>query len=112
MNYDKVEGESLAIYSGVLMNRRYLAGTQFEVMTDHSALPTFYNRVSKIAPHRVERHRGRLGAFDMEVTYVPGEIMPCDYGSRHPEKLPDNLSKQDREELGIETEEEDTELWI
>ena len=78
MNYDKVEGESLAIYSGVLMNRRYLTGTQFEVMTDHSALPTFYNRVSKIAPHRVERHRGRLGAFDMEVTYVPGETMPCD----------------------------------
>ena len=48
----------------------------------------------------------------MEVTYVPGELMPCDYGSRHPEKLPDNLTRQEREELGIETEEEDTELWI
>ena len=46
------------------------------------------------------------------VTYIPGETMPCDYGSRHPEKLPDNLTKEEREDLGIETEEEDTELWI
>ena len=38
--------------------------------------------------------------------------MPCDYGSRHPERLPENLTREEREELGIETEEEDTELWI
>ena len=48
MNYDKVEGESLAVYSGVLMNRRYLSGTTFEVMTDHSALPTFYTSPARL----------------------------------------------------------------
>ena len=58
----------------------------------------------------MDRHRGRLGAFDMKVEYVPGNPMPCDYGSRHPEQLPDNLTKRQREELGIETEEEDEEI--
>ena len=85
INYHKIEGESLAIYSGVLMNRRYLAGTEFTVMTDHSSLPAFYNNTSKIAPHRVDRHLGRLGAFNLTIQYVRGELMPCDYGSRHPD---------------------------
>ena len=93
LNYNKIEGESLAIYSGTLMNRKYLTGARFTVMTDHSALPAMYNNTSRPAPHRVDRHRGRLGAFDMTVEFVPGHKMPCDYGSRHPEKLPDNLTK-------------------
>ena len=38
--------------------------------------------------------------------------MPCDYGSRHPDKLPENLIKEQREEIGIETEEEDMEVWL
>ena len=51
INYHKIEGESLAIYSWVLMNRRYLTGTKFTIMTDHSSLPGFYNNSTKIAPH-------------------------------------------------------------
>ena len=35
-NYSKVEGESLAVYSGVKMHKQYLYGTAFTVMTDHS----------------------------------------------------------------------------
>ena len=96
MNYHKIEGESLAIYSGVLMNRRYLSGTKFTVMTDHSSLPGFYNNTSRIAPHRVDRHRGRLGAFNLTVQYVPGENMPCDSGSRHPDPIPENLTASER----------------
>ena len=38
MNYNKVEGNSLAIYSGVLMNHQHLYGTSFTVLIDHSAL--------------------------------------------------------------------------
>lgn len=62
-NYKKVEGESLAIYSGCIMNRRYLFGKPFTVKTDHSALLVLYNNTGRPAPHRVDRHRGRLGAF-------------------------------------------------
>ena len=112
MNYNKVEGESLAIYSGVLMNRKYLLGAPFTVMTDHSSLPSMYNSPSRPAPHRVDRHRGRLGAFDMKVDFVPGHKNPCDYGSRHPDQLPENLTKEQREDMGIETEEEDMEIWL
>ena len=112
MNYPKIDGESLAIYSGAMMNRKYLLGAPFTAMTDHSALPAMYNNPGRPAPHRVDRHRGRLGAFDMKVEFVPGDKHPCDYGSRHPQPLPDNLTKQDREDMGIETEEEDMEIWV
>ena len=111
-NYNKMEGESLAIYSGVLMNRRYLFGTPFTVMTDHASLPAIYNNTGRPAPHRVDRHRGRLGAFDMAVCFVPGHDNPCDYGSRHPDQLLDNLTREEREEIGVETEEEDAEIWV
>ena len=92
------------------MNKKYLLGTKFTVMTDHSGLPALYNNSGRPAPHRVDRHRGRLGAFDMDVQFVPGDKNPCDYGSRHPDLLPDDLTKEQREEIGNETEEEDMAL--
>ena len=80
-NYSKPEGESLAIYSGIKMNRQYLYGTLFTVMTDHSVFPSQYN-TTRSTPHRVERHRGRLASFQFKVQYVPGNKQPCDYGSQ------------------------------
>ena len=109
--YSKVEGESLAIYSGVKMNNQYLYGTSFMVMTDHASLPSLYN-TTRPAPHRVERHRGRLRAFQFMVQHVPGNQMPCDYASRHTNPLPKNMSKQEMDEMGIETEETDKEIWV
>ena len=50
--YPKVDGESLAIYSGINMNRRHLYGIPFVDMTDHSALLPLY-KPSKVAPARV-----------------------------------------------------------
>ena len=48
----------------------------------------------------------------MTVQFIPGDQIPCDYGSRHPDPLPDKLTAEEREELGIETEEEDAEIWV
>ena len=48
----------------------------------------------------------------MKVEFVPGDKHPCDYGSRHPEKLPENLTKQQRGDMGIKTEEEDMEICV
>ena len=81
-------------------------------MTDHSVLQVMYNNPSRPAPHRVDRHRGRLEAYNMKVEFVPGDKHPGDYGSRHPAKLPKNLTKEQREDIGIETEEEDMEIWM
>ena len=33
LNYQKIEGESLAVYSGIKSNQRYLLGTEFEAIT-------------------------------------------------------------------------------
>ena len=41
--YSKVEGESLAVYSQIMTNRRYLYGTEFVVVVDHEPLVTLYN---------------------------------------------------------------------
>ena len=48
-------------------------GTQFIIMTDHFALLALYNNMGRTAPHRVDRHRGKLRAFDMLVEYIPVE---------------------------------------
>ena len=88
---NKVKGESLAIYSGILMNRQYLYRTPFTVMTNNSALPGLYNS-RRQASHRVERYRGRLGMFQFKVQYVLGDKNPCDYGSRHLDAVLTNLT--------------------
>ena len=108
-NYSKVDGESLTIYSRLKMNWQYLYGMSFTVMTDHSSLPSLYN-TTRPAPHRVERHRGRLGSFQFKVHFVLGNKHPCDYGSCHSDPLPDNLEQM--EEWGIEDKEADKEIWV
>ena len=50
LNYGKVDGESLAILSGVLSNKMYLYGPSFEVVTDHLPLVSLYNSHSKSLP--------------------------------------------------------------
>ena len=110
-NYSKVEGESLAVLSGVKMNKQYLYGTKFEVVVDHKPLLPLYNSPNRPAPVRVDRHKAKLLAFRFSVVYEPGYTTPSDYGSRHPE--PDRKhSKQEREDLGIEDEEEDKEFSV
>ena len=89
------------------MNRRYLYGTEFEVMTDHAPLVPLYKNTNRQAPHKVDRHRMRLGAFDFTVQHIPGTQMLCDYASHHADPIPPNLTRQEREDLGIEMEEED-----
>ena len=106
-NYKKVEEESLAIYIGLLMNRRYLIGTQFIIMTDQSTFQALYNNMGRMVPHR-----GQIGAFNMQVEYVPEDKNPCDYSSRHLDLLPENLTREQKEEIGIETEEEDKEICV
>ena len=109
--YSKVEGESLGVLSGCMENKQYLYGTKFEVVVDHKPLVPLYNNPSRPGPVRVDRHRSKLRAFNFKVRYEPGKATPSDYGSRHP--APDrNHSKQERDELGIEDEDEDLEFSI
>ena len=110
-NYGKIEGESLAVYSGIKTNSRYLYGTKFQTVTDHEPLVVLYNNPGRLAPVRVERHRSKLRQFDFTLTFEPGSTSPCDYGSRHPPPSR-QYTPQEKEELGIEEEEEDGEIWV
>ena len=94
------------------MNRMCLMGTQFIIMTDHFALLALYNNMGRTAPHRVERHRGKLRSFDMLVKYIPADKNPCHYGSRHPNLILENLTREQREEIGLETKEEVQEIRV
>ena len=71
-----------------------------------------YNNPSRPVPHRVDQHRGKLSAFNMKVKFVPRDKNPYNYGFRHPDKFKDNITKEQREKIGVETEEEDMEVWL
>jgi hypothetical protein len=83
--YSQIERESNGILTGMFMNKMYTLGTQVEVVTDHEPLVPIYNSASKPRKIRVNCHRTKLLPFQYSVTHEPGKIMPCDYGSRHPE---------------------------
>jgi len=108
--YGKVEGESLAVLTGIKTNRMYLYGTNFEVVVDHKPLVPLYNSPGRPSPIRVDRHKSKLLAFNYTVVYKPGHRNPCDYASRHPQKISgfDQMTAVQKEELGIEDEEEDS----
>ena len=107
MNYGKVDGESLAVLSGIMANRSYLYGTRFTVVGDHESLIPLYKSHSRELPVRVARHRSKLGGFDFELKYEPGSTNPSDYGSRH---LKEEENEQIQHQIpaeGIEDEEEE-----
>ena len=76
--------ESLGLYSGIVSNRMHLLRTKFVAVVDHKLLLPLYNKVSRSKQARVDRHKMKLAAFDIEVVYEPGTSNPCDYGSRQP----------------------------
>ena len=110
-NYGKIEGESLGVLWGIKIHAMYLYGTKFEVITDHEPLVPFFNNPNRPAPTRVERHRSKLRCFNFTMKYESGKTTPCDYGSRHPEPHK-SLSKEDRDQFGVEQEEEDCEIFV
>ena len=111
MNYGKVDGESLGVLTGIKSNKMYLYGKPFEVVVDHQPLCTMYNTHSKEVTVRVAKHISKLLAFDFTVTYQPGATNPSDFPSRCPPPSV-NYSAKEREELGVEEEEEDAEILV
>ena len=111
LNYGKVDGESLAILSGVLPNKMYLYGPSFEVVTDHLPLVSLYNSHSKSLPARVAKHKSKLRGFDFKVVYEPGCTTPSDFPSRNHAPAR-QYSREEREELGVEDEEDDAEIIV
>jgi len=60
---------------------------------------------------RVAKHKSKLLDFDFEVVYQPGSTNPCDWASRCPPQ-PREYSAEEREDLGVEDEEENAEIMV
>ena len=112
MNYGKVDGESLAVLSGIMANRNYLYGTKFTVVGDHLPLIPLYKSHSRELPVRVARHRSKLGGFDFQLQYEPGSTNPSDYGSRHLMEEEDEQLRNRKPAGGVEAEEEEAEFIV
>ena len=78
-------------------------------VVDHKLLLPLYNKVSRSKQARVDRHKMKLAAFDIEVVYEPGTSNPCDYGSRQPPVASKGQDEVARQEQG---EEDDTEVYV
>ena len=111
MHYGKVDGESLGILTGIKSNKMYLYGRHFQVVVDHEPLCTMYNQHSREVTVRVAKHKSKLLDFDFEVIYQPGATNPCDWASRCPPP-PRSYTAEEREELGVEDEEENQEIMV
>ena len=110
-NYGKVDGESLGLLTGIKSNRMFLYGTSFTVVVDHEPLVSLYNSHSREVTVRVAKHKSKLLAFDFKVIYQPGATNPCDFASRSPPS-PREYTEEEKEELGIEEEDEDREVLV
>ena len=94
------------------MNQNDLQGKKLMVFSDHTLLIPLYKHPNKLATYHVDRHRNRLEAYNFDVQFVKGTKIPCDYASRHPGKEEVKYTREEKEELGIEQEDEDAEIWI
>ena len=107
-SYSQIEKESNALLSGMVSNKMYLLGIDFEAMVDHKPLVPLYNTPKRPKQMRVDRHRMKLAAFRFKVGHIPGSKIPCDYGSRRgcPRR---KLSTAEEEDMAVEN---DTEIYV
>ena len=57
------------------------------------------------------KHRSKLRGFNFKVVWEPGTTTPANYGSLNP-TLMIQYTKLDKDKLGIEDEEEDSEIIV
>ncbi|XP_044753909.1 uncharacterized protein K02A2.6-like [Coccinella septempunctata] len=79
--YSQTEKESLALVWAVERFHYYLAGLEFELVTDHKPLEAIFKPSSK-PPARIERWVLRLQAYKFRVIYQSGKLNIADSLSR------------------------------
>lgn len=79
--YSQTEKESLALVWAVERFYYYLAGLEFELVTDHKPLEAIFKPTSK-PPARIERWVLRLQSFKFKILYQSGKLNIADSLSR------------------------------
>ena len=104
--YSQIEKESNALLTGILSNKMYLLGTEFEAAVDHKPLLPLYNTPRRPKQMRVDRHRMKLAGYRFKLVHVPGTETPCDYGTRAGCPRYNKFSEKEKEEFGVEDDDE------
>jgi hypothetical protein len=79
MNYSNIEREALALVWGVQRLRHLLLGRKFSLVTDHKPLEILFGEnqaLPKTASARITRWAISLMAFDYQITYKSGIMIP------------------------------------
>jgi hypothetical protein len=79
MNYSNIEREALALVWGVQRLRHLLLGRQFTLVTDHKPLEVLFGQnhaLPKTASARITRWAISIMAFDYQITYKSGVMIP------------------------------------
>ena len=96
----QIDWESLGKSWGMNQFRLYLAGQHFTAWGDQKPLIPLYNDMTKTCLVRINKHWQKVQDLSFTDKYMPGKEIPCDYNSRHPNKI-DHLSQDERNKLGI-----------
>ena len=107
--YSQIEKESNALLTGIVTNKMYLLGKEFEAVVDHKPLLPLYNTPRRPKQMRIDRHRMKLAAYNFKVVHMPGNQIPCDYGSRAGCPKGRELTEREREDWEVD---DDTEIFV
>ena len=107
--YSQIEKESNALLTGIVSNKMYLLGTHFQAVVDHKPLLPLYSSPRRPKQMRVDRHRMKLAAYDFEVIHMPGDKIPCDYGSRAGCPKQTVFTPDDIERMAVE---DDSDIYV
>ncbi|MEO0454924.1 MAG: RNase H-like domain-containing protein, partial [Verrucomicrobiota bacterium] len=87
VGYSQTQREALAIHWCVKRLHKFLFGTRFRIVTDHSALAHILHpsaSVSKATSHMLQRWSLRLSMYEYEIEYREGKKIPqADFLSRY-----------------------------
>ena len=81
--YSQIEKECLAILHGCEKFNIYLAGSHFNILTDHKPLVSLLSNLNSVLPLRIERCCLRLQGYNYTIRHIKGNFNPADYCSRH-----------------------------
>ena len=63
MNYGKIDGDSLALLTGIHSKMMYLYGTKVTIAVDHEPLAALYNSQCRLLPFRVGKFKSKRCGF-------------------------------------------------
>ena len=94
--YSQTEREALAVIWSCEHFNIYIYGQPVTVFTDHKPLVVLFGNPKCRPSPRIERWTLRLQPYDVDIQYRAGHDNPADYMSRHPVKICQSSSREEK----------------